>query len=136
MATIHLIIVIATGLLVLYSDEQAAAWVLGKKSTLPAARIAFLHKAITIGLTLLLLTGGYLYLRGVEAYLTLTPFVVKMVAVAALIINTWAIDRLGHVATVREFASLSHRERVPLFISGAVSFAGWVTAIICGLIIA
>jgi len=136
MTTIHLIIVIGTGLLVLFADEQAAAWVLGREQTIPAGRIRFLHHSVATGLALLLLTGGYLYWRAVPAYLTLTPFIVKMVAVGALILNTWAIDSFGSIATTRTFASLTHKERLPLMISGAISFIGWVTAITCGIIIA
>jgi hypothetical protein len=135
METIHLIIAIGTGLMVLYADEQALAWVLGKKDVMSSGRVHFLHRAVTVGLTLLLLTGGYMYAQAAPAYLTLRPFLVKMVVIAAVIINTYAINRFSNVALTKSFASLSQKEKLPLFISGGVSFAGWVTAFICGLLI-
>ncbi len=134
--TIHLIIAIITGLLVLYSDEQALMWILGKKEMMDSRRVHFLHTAVSIGLALLLITGGLLYHASAAAYLSVTPFITKMVVIFALILNTYAIERLSAVALTRSFASLSHKERIPLFISGAVSFGGWATAIICGLLIA
>ncbi len=135
LTTLHLGIVIVTGLLVLYSDEQALAWVLGKKAQLDGKRIAFLHTIISVGLGALLITGGLLYLRAVPAYLSDTTFIVKLVAIAALILNTYVIERFSHVAISRPFAAVSHRERIPLFISGGISVAGWATAIVCGLLL-
>ncbi|MDB5245335.1 MAG: hypothetical protein JWN90_440 [Parcubacteria group bacterium] len=133
LTTIHLLIVIVTGLLVVYSDEQALMWVLGKKTILNSSRITFLHRAVSIGLALLLITGGLLYIRDVSFYLSQTTFIVKMVTIAALILNTYFIEKFSHIATSRTFASLSKSERLPLFISGAVSAVGWVTVIVCGL---
>jgi hypothetical protein len=135
LVTIHLTIAILTGLIVLYSDEQAFMWVLGKKTMLERGRISFLHRAVTTGLTLLIITGGLLYADAAPAYLSVTLFTTKLVVIFALIVNTYAIHRFSEVALMRSFASLSHRERIPLFITGAVSFAGWATAIICGLLI-
>ena len=135
LTNIHLSIVIGTGLMVMYSDEQAAMWILGKKEVLDQKKVSLLHNLVTAGLTLLLLTGGLLYLQAPVAYLSSITFVVKMVAVAALILNTYAISRLSHVATSRSFKSLSKEERIPLFISGFISIAGWGTAALCGLLI-
>lgn len=136
LTVIHLIIVIGTGLLVMYSDEQAAMWILGKKSVLDHKKVSFLHNSVTVGLTILLITGGFLYLQAPAAYVSHPTFVVKMVAIAALIINTYVISTLSHIAISRPYASLSNKERIPLFISGFVSIAGWGTAAICGLLIA
>ncbi len=135
LTVIHIIIVIGTGLIVLYSDEQALLWVLGKKSMLHPARITFLHRAVSVGLALLFITGGLLYLRAVPFYLSDTTFIVKMTAITALILNTYFIERFSHIAMSRTFSSLSTPERLPLFISGGVSVAGWVTAILCGLLL-
>lgn len=132
---IHLIIAIITGLTVLYADEQAAVWVLGKRKLFHPETMKFLNRAVTLGLTLLLITGGLLYAKSAPAYLSLPVFDVKMVAVFALIINTYAIHRLSQVAITRSFGSLSPRERLPLYVSGAVSFLGWAIAFICGLLI-
>ncbi|MDB4991905.1 MAG: hypothetical protein JWL75_150 [Parcubacteria group bacterium] len=135
LVTIHFIIAIAAALLVLYSDEQVFFWVLGKTKMIAPARVRFMHRSVTTGLTLLLITGGLLYSSAPEAFLSTSTFVVKMVTIFALIINTYFIDRFSGIAVTRTFASLSHAERIPLFITGAVSFAGWVTALTCGLLI-
>lgn len=82
------------------------------------------------------MTGAFLYAGSAAAFLTSTTFLVKMAAVAALIVNTAAIAVLSPVASSRSFASLTRREKIPLFVSGFVSLAGWVTAIACGLILA
>lgn len=136
MDTVHLVIAIGTGLLVLYADEQAFLWVLGKRALMDEKRVRVLHHAVTSGLALLLLTGGYMYAQAAPAYLSIPTFVVKMATVLALILNTYAIGRFSSVALTRPFASLSHAERLPLFITGAISFLGWVTAFVCGLLIA
>lgn len=133
--TLHLSIVIALGLLVLYSDEQALLWVLGKKPILNGARIMILHRTISVGLAALLITGGLLYIQAVPAYLSNSTFIIKMTAIAALILNTYFIEKFSHVATTKTFASLKTSERIPLFISGVVSALGWITAITCGWIL-
>lgn len=135
MLTVHLIIVIATVAVVLYSDEQALLWFLGKKQRLEKRSVDRLHMIVTWGLGLIILTGGYLYSRAPLAFLTSSVFLVKMAAVIALILNTYVIGRLSAVATSRSYASLSFKERVPLFISGGISVLGWVTALICGYIL-
>ena len=135
MQTIHLTIAIITGLTVLYADEQAALWVFGKKQLFNPGTTRFLHKAVTTGLALLIITGGILYSQAAPAYLSLRTFDVKMVTVFALILNTYAINRYSKIAVTRPFASLSAQERFPLYVTGAISFVGWVTAFVCGLLI-
>jgi hypothetical protein len=132
---LHIIFVILTGLVVLYSDEQAALWIFGKTPVLNQKRITLLHHLVAAGLACLLVTGGLLYIRSVPFYITDPIFVAKQIAIAALILNTWAIDRFSRVATTRAFASLSKKERLPLLLSGGVSIIGWLTAITCGLLL-
>ena len=135
MITLHFGIAILTGLIVLYSDEQAFMWILGKKQFMDHGRVVFLHRAVTTGLILLILSGGLMYAQAAPAYLSVTPFITKMVIIFALILNTYVIDRFSAVALTRTFASLTSKERIPLFITGAISFGGWATAFICGLLI-
>ncbi|CAN5711513.1 hypothetical protein BH11PAT2_BH11PAT2_08790 [soil metagenome] len=135
LAIIHFGIVILTGMVVLYSDEQALQWVLGRKRILNKARIAFLHRSVSVGLVLILVTGGFLYLRAVPAYLTSPTFIVKMVAVGALVLNTYFIEKFSHVATSQTFASLPKSKRLPLFLTGGISVMGWGLALLCGLIL-
>jgi len=129
---VHLTVVFATIAAVLYSDEQAFLWLVGKKERLSARLVRLLHAGVSFGLALLILTGGLLYIKAPQAYLSNTTFLIKMTAIAALIINTYAIERLSSFATTRPYASLTRDEHLPLFISGIVSVLGWSIAILCG----
>ncbi len=133
MTFLHVVAIIVTGLCVLYSDEQGLEWILGKKQTLNAARVDLLHSVVSIGLALIILTGGLRVIPALSYYLAQPVFIGKMVFVLVLIINGFFIGRLSHMATTRTFASLSARERLPLFISGGVSVLGWAGALLLGL---
>lgn len=132
---LHVTAVCATGALVLYADEQALLWILGKKRVMQRATVHFLHNAVAIGLAAIILTGAVLFLRAPAYYLAQPAFIAKMIAVGALIINTYFIDRLSGIALTRPFSHVSSGERVSLFLSGTVSVAGWVTALIGGLVL-
>jgi len=132
---IHLSVAIIAVLLVLYSDEQAFMWVFGKTERMDQDRITLLHRAVTGALALLIATGGLMYYDAALAYLSLPTFLVKMAAVFALILNTYAIYRFSSIAVKRSFASLSYAERMPLLGIGAISIAGWTIAFVCGLVI-
>lgn len=133
--TLHLVALFFTVCLILYADEQALMWFLGKKSILDKKVVHWLHTGVAIGLGLMILTGAFLLFEAPVAYLSYSVFLVKMVAVAALIINTGFISHFSHVAINNTFVSLTPKQRTPLFISGGVSVAGWLTAIICGLML-
>lgn len=135
MPTLHLLIAGVTGLTVLYADEQAAVWFLGKRDYFHPGTMRFLHHAVSGGLALLIITGGILYYQAPPAYLSLGSFDIKMVLVFALILNTYAINRFSNVALTRPFSSLSRAERIPLYISGGISAFGWATTFILGLLI-
>mgnify|MGYP001582748426 CR=1 FL=1 len=67
-------------------------------------------------------------------YLLMTPaFYFKMFFVLALIVNAVVVGFLLNIATERSFASLSRRERIPLFISGGVSTISWIGAVLSAL---
>ncbi len=135
MKLFHILFVIATGVTVLYSDEQALAWFLGKKALLHPKLVQTLHIIVTFGLAGVIITGGMLFLRSSDYYLHDTAFLIKMAFVAALVVNGYFIDTLSAIPTGRTFSSLSHRERLPLYVSGAISFAGWGGALLCGLVL-
>ncbi len=132
---IHLVIVIVTILIVLYADEQGLMWMLGKKKVLSAPLLHFLHRAVAVGLGALIISGGFLYTRAPLAYLANITFEVKLVAIVALILNTYAISRFTPIATIRAFGELTQKEKLPLLVSGAVSFAGWFVAAVSGLLL-
>jgi hypothetical protein len=135
MIAVHVTLITLTMLVVLYSDHEAFAWMRGKRLTLDATKVARLHRLVSIGLAGIILTGGYMYSQAADYYLGESTFLTKMTAVAALIINSYFIGKLGGIATTHTFASLSNKQRLPLLISGAVSTLGWLTAITCGLLL-
>lgn len=135
MILIHIAAICITGLVVLYSDEQGLRWMLGKKEVLDAKRIAFLHSLVSIGLPLIILTGGLMVMPALDYYLRNPIFLMKMGFVGVLIVNGFFIGKLSTLATTRSFASLTPTERLPLYISGAASVLGWGGAIIGGLLL-
>jgi hypothetical protein len=132
---LHLALVIATICGVLYADEQGLAWFLGRRRTLDARIVGWLHDGVAAGLGLLIATGGLLYMNAPRAYLTDATFLVKMGAVAALIANTYFIARLSPIAFAKPYAETTRGERLKLLASGGVSAAGWGAAVLCGYLL-
>jgi len=127
--SIHVTTIFVLVPLILYTDYLGTLWVRGIRETLPARTLTLLHRLVLMGLAVMLVTGGILF-RDLSAYLLTVPaFYIKMSFVAALIINSFFIGTLMHVAAERSFASLPKRERLPLYISGLVSGVSWVGAI-------
>lgn len=135
MILIHIFAICITGLVVLYSDEQGLRWMLGKVEVLNARRIAFLHGVVSIGLPLVILTGGLMAVPALDYYLRNPIFLMKMGFVGVLIVNGFFIGKLSVLATTRTFVSLTPAERLPLYISGAASMLGWIGAITGGLLL-
>ncbi len=132
---VHIGTVITLVAIVLYTDHLGLWWMLGKVPTLAAQKLRVLHRFVWIGLMLMLASGFTMFLS-YKDFLLYTPiFFVKMFFVAVLVLNAFAIGKFVHVATEKPFGSLSKEERLPLFISGALSTLGWGGAIICGLIL-
>ena len=135
MTEIHLTIVVITALVVLYADHEGLDWIRGKKQMLSKDRVEVLHVLVSFGISALLLTGGLMFINRAEYLLQELVFIAKMVFVGALVVNGFFIGEVSRLATERTFASLSAKERLPLYISGGVSFVGWVGAIVLGLLL-
>lgn len=135
MSEFHVAFVIATALIVLYSDEQGLLWLLGKKQTLSKRVVHTLHVLVSIGLGGILLTGGLMFIDRAEYLLAQPLFMAKMAFVAALAVNAFFIGSLSATAAEKSFAQLTTSERYRVLISGAVSIIGWVGAVICGLLL-
>jgi len=135
MIILHILSIFVTGLAVLYSDEQGLLWILGKKETLDPGRIEKLHVVVSVGLALIILTGGLLALPSLSYYLHNTIFLVKMGFVGALIVNGFFIGSVATLSTTHTFASLTHRQRISLFVSGAVSVCSWGAALLAGFLL-
>jgi hypothetical protein len=131
---IHILSLCVAGVGILVADKSAFAWLRGKKQTISTQVIFISHWVVTGGLAGLILSGLVLFWPRRD-YLVMEPFFwTKMAFVAALVINSFVIEYLMHHAAARSFASLSKRERIPFYISGAVSTISWIGAALIGLL--
>ncbi len=110
------------------ADKVAFAWMRGTTETIAPAKLLQLHWIVTIALSGLVVTGLLMFWP-LRDYLTGQPeFWIKMVFVLALLINSFFIEHFMGKAATTPFSSLTQKEKIPLFISGAVSGASWVGA--------
>jgi hypothetical protein len=131
----HIFAIIASLCVVALADEQAFAWVLGRKPILNARLITFYHVLTWAGLLVITVSGTMLALPQLSYLLTQPLFIMKMLFVLVLFLNAILIGRLSHVATARSFASITWSEAIPLFVSGALSSFSWAGALIVALIL-
>lgn len=119
--------------LVLFADFQAHQWIMGHKETLNPKVMKTVHNLTSFGLIMMILSGVAMSMS-IFPFLLKTPaFIIKMVFVLALIVNSFFIGKLMHTALERPFKSLSMKEKIPLFISGGVSTVSWVGALVSAL---
>lgn len=130
---LHLISLFYALMSVARADHLGLIWIRGKVDTLDAKKIDSLHRHSFIGLSLMIVTGFFLFLPMREYLLTQHQFFVKMAFVATLLVNGFVIGRLKNIASTRKFSSLSTREKFPLFVSGFVSTISWLGAILGGI---
>jgi hypothetical protein len=135
MILFHVVAMIGTGLLVLFADEQGLMWILGKKETLSPRRIHLLHILVSVGLAGIVTTGVLMVLPWPEYYLAQTTFQIKMGFVGVLVVNAFFIGHLSRIATAHAFKNVPSKQRVLLLVSGAISVAGWLGALVCGLLL-
>lgn len=133
MEKVHLAVLALTVIGIVFADHEGFAYMRGKKQILDPKRVKVLHYAVGVGLLLMILTGASMALPGLSYYMSEPVFQLKMFFVAVLIVNSFFISRLMHVATEKPFAALTSRERLPLMVSGAASTIGWVGAAVIGL---
>lgn len=112
--------------MVIVADVSALLWVLGKKEVLNKRLMHWLHRLIGVGLAISITTGAIMFWDVRDYLLTLPSFYTKLIFVLALVVNAFVIGKHFHVATERPFRELTKKERMPLFISGAVSTCAWV----------
>src|SRR3989344_6097743 len=125
---IHLGALSVAAIVVMFADKEAFLWMRGNKSLLDLGRMRLIHYLMWAAL-LTMITSGVLMAwpdRGVLIFYP--PFLLKMAFVAALVINAFVIGRFLRTPTERNYASLSRSEKMPLFLSGAVSFVSWFGA--------
>lgn len=125
---IHLLVLASTVWNIARADHMAFTWIRGKVITLNKESVETYHKRILIGLIFMIITGIVLAWPMKEYLLTRPQFFVKMGFVVALIVNSFVIGVLQKIAISKAYSSLTPREKIPLFISGAVSTISWLGA--------
>lgn len=129
---LHFLVLGFTAWNVAIADHMGFNWIRGKVNTLKSDEVKKYHYRVWIGLSLMILTGFFLFWPLREFLLTRTQFYVKMAFVAALVINSFIIGYLQETAVTKTYSSLTLKEKLPLFISGAVSTTCWILAAVAG----
>lgn len=113
---------------ILYADRVGFSWIRGQTQTLRTEQLRRAHDTVSMALGSLIASGFYL-MWPMRNYLLGQPsFYIKMCFVITLIINSYAIGALMQTSTKRAFSELTSLEKVPFFISGAVSMLCWAGA--------
>lgn len=130
---LHISFLCLAGIGILIADHSAISWLRGKTPVIGKRALFTAHWVVTTGLLGLVYTGLFLFWPMREYLLAQPLFLLKLVLVGALLLNSLAIEWLMHVAAYRPFASLSLRQKAPLFLSGAISTLSWAGALTLGL---
>ena len=132
---LHILFLFVAAIGILIADHAAFLWMKGTTLVIGKKTLFTAHWLVTTALLGLVYTGLFLFWPRRDYLLTQPLFLLKMAFVAALLINSMAIEWLMHVAAVRPFNSLSTGQKTPLFISGAISTVSWIGAGLMGLFI-
>ncbi|HET9641346.1 MAG TPA: hypothetical protein VFP46_00645 [Candidatus Paceibacterota bacterium] len=135
MAALHVIAVMLTLAAVLYADEQGLLWYLGKREHLDEERLRLLHRIVSAGLLVIVASGASMVLRRPEAYVSNPIFLLKMVLVGALVVNSVFIGKISALASAGPYRGLSAVQRHAIRFSAGISFIGWAGALLCGALI-
>jgi hypothetical protein len=130
---VHLAILAFVAWTVIHADHMAFSWIRGRVTHLDEAKVRRLHRHTWYGLIGMIITGILMFIPLREFLLTRPQFYAKMAFVAGLVVNGFVIGHLQKVAFNKTFKELTVREKIPLFISGAVSTLCWIFAAIGGL---
>ena len=130
MSGIHVASLLFSVCVMLFADKQVLSWMRGKSETLNAKTVHLTHMLMWVGLGGLMVTGVIMLIPQWE-YLKHEPlFLMKMLFVAVLVTNGVLLGRLAPIATERSFASLSLKDKIPLFVSGGISLTAWIGAFV------
>ena len=135
MTALHLLFLFIALPSVLYADFLGLQWIRGTQATLERTTMHRLHIVVYVALAGLILTGLLLFSERSTRLLANSAFIMKMVFVAVLVVNSVFIGVHMHKALSSPFATLTRSERVRILASGVVSTLGWIGAIIGGLMI-
>lgn len=135
MFSLHIFSLLLSFSAIAVADKQALAWLRGKVQTLNYKTLHAIHLIMWIGLVGLMATG-FLMFYPMRVYLFTQPlFIIKLLFVGILVTNGILISRSLHVASKKSYTSLSFEEKVPLLVSGAISFFSWIGATILALVL-
>jgi hypothetical protein len=130
---IHIGFLCVAGVGILMADHAAFQWLTHKRDVVGKRELFVSHWVVSIGLTGLVLSGLYLFWP-MRDYLLVQPlFWLKMAFVAALIINSFFIEYLMHMASHTPWRQLAISERVPFIVSGGISTLSWLGALLVAL---
>lgn len=126
--TVHVTAVMMTLAIVIIADLHGFLWLIGKKETLPKARMELFHKLIWVGLGVTMFAGFMMFTSYPDYLLSLWAFRFKLLFVAVLVINAFFIDKHLGIASEMPFGAVPSADKKALMVSGAVSTLCWVGA--------
>lgn len=125
---LHLLTLAFVGYNIIRADHLGFAWISGKVSVMNEKEVRKYHIRVWAGLLGMIATGFLMFLPMREYLLSRPQFYIKMAFVLTLVVNGFIIGHLQNLATTKRYKELTTREKLPLFISGAVSTIGWLGA--------
>ncbi len=131
--SLHLVSLAFSFIVIAVADHDGWRYFRGKTATLQPSRVSRLHTLAWVGLGGMIISGIFLLLEEPDSFQE-PLFFVKMLMVAALVVNGMFIGRVMQVATTTPFAQLTGKQRWPLLGSGAVSVGCWVGAAVLGFV--
>lgn len=126
---VHIASLAIAGVHVLLADHMGFVWIRGNVETLPKKHVRYYHTMVWLGLIGLLASGFLMFWPAREFLLASPAFQLKMGFVVALVLNSFAIGHLQHIALRKPARELTAHEAVPLIISGIISGLSWLGAI-------
>lgn len=113
---------------IIQADMLGMSWISGKKSTLNETIVKKHHRNTWIGLVGMIITGLFIFWPMREYLIHRPQFWVKMAFVATLVVNGFVIGRLQNLTIQKSYKELSHKEKVPLYVSAIASSLSWLGA--------
>lgn len=131
MENVHILVLLFVAYTLFLSEREAVLWLRGKKETLDKEMLQKYHHRMWAGLLLMIATGLTLFWPDRDILPSIPAFQLKMFFVFCLLLNAFALGKLMPIATARSYKSLSRKEKMPLMVSGGVSFVCWFGAFTC-----
>lgn len=133
-AELHFFSLILTLPVILYADHMGFLYLTGRKQTLEYKKVAWAHRLVFVGISLLIITGIALTIPRIDYLLTKPFFYAKMALVITLVINGLFIGNTMKKATTTPFQNLEKDEKNLMIVSGAISGLSWLATILIGFL--